>query len=62
MEDKKLTVGNFDSLEDFAFYAEAHYLPLLTRLSDNESLTEADRKLSGFLFDDLKSLCENIQK
>ena len=59
MEGKELKINNFDSFEDFLSYTEAHYLPLLDRLSDNNALNEDDRRLLCFLHDDMASMVNN---
>ena len=60
---KDFKVNNFDSVEDFAFYTEAHYLPLLDRLSrQNAVVSEDDRRLLSFLHDDLKSFVNNCNE
>ena len=65
MEDKvKIKVSNFTDFESFIFYVEAHYLPLLDRLSEPGAfpgLKENDRKLLAFLHDDLASLVNNYE-
>ena len=59
MEGKELKINNFGSFEDFLSYTEAHYLPLLDRLSDNNALNEDDRRLLRFLHDDMASMVNN---
>lgn len=59
MEGKELKINNFDSFEDFLSYTEAHYLPLLDRLSDNSVLNEDDRRLLRLLHDDMTSMVNN---
>lgn len=60
MEDKvKVKVTNFTDFESFIFYVEAHYLPLLDRLSEPGAvpgMADNDRRLLAFLHDDLTSM------
>lgn len=61
MEGKELKIGNFGSLEDFASYAEAHYLPLLDRLSEpGAEISEYDGRLLALLHGDLASFVNCI--
>lgn len=57
--EKTVKINNFDSIKDFASYAEWHYLPLLSRLSECKKLDVNDRRLLSFLHDDLTSLVNN---
>lgn len=57
---KDFEIGGFDSVQDFVWYVEAHYLPLLDRLSEKDSsITDEDRHLLAYLYDDLTSLVNN---
>lgn len=61
MEDFK--IGNFDTIQDFVRYTEAHYLPLLDRLSEKDSvMTDEDRHLLAFLHSDLTSFVNNYNQ
>ena len=53
---KDIKIGNFDTIQDFIWYTEIHYLPLLDRLSEKDSsITDDDRHLLAFLHSDLTS-------
>ena len=61
MEGKELKIGNFGSLEDFASYAEAHYLPLLDRLSEpGAEISRDDGRLLALLRGDLASFVNSV--
>ena len=61
MEDFK--IGNFATIQDFVGYAEAHYLPLLDKLSEKNSvITDEDRNLLAFLHSDLTSFVNNYNE
>ena len=61
MEDFK--IGNFATIQDFACYAEAYYLPLLDKLSEKNSvITDEDRNLLAFLHSDLTSFVNNYNE
>ena len=61
MEDFK--IGNFATIKDFVRYAEAHYLPLLDKLSEKNSvITDEDRNLLAFLHSDLTSFVNNYNE
>jgi hypothetical protein len=62
MDVKEIKVGGFDSFQSFLVYMEAHYLPLLDRVRDNPCVEGDDKRLLGFLYDDLKSLAGNLQE
>lgn len=52
---------SFDSNEDFALYAQEHYLPLLEKLSNPPfEWTAEDVNLLGFLYQDLSDLCNKF--
>lgn len=54
------SVNQFDSFQDFLWYAEQHYLPLLDKVSHNDyELTMDDKRLFGFLYDDMKSMIDS---
>lgn len=55
-------VNQFDSVLDFVSYANAHYLPLIKDLRDNEALDPKERKLLGFMVDDFGSLLNELEK
>lgn len=56
-----IVIGDFDTVQDFVFYAEAHYLPLLERLSrEGSEITDRDRNLLAFLHADMTSFCSNF--
>lgn len=58
---EEIKINGFDSLEDFASYAEYHYLPLLDRLSDKySSISDDDRRFLAFIHDDLVSFVNNF--
>lgn len=64
---KDFKVNNFDSVKDFVSYTEAHYLPLLDRLTYSEYgsvpvMTGEDMRLLSFLHDDLKSFVNNCNE
>ena len=60
---KDFKVNNFDSVEDFVSYTEAHYLPLLDRLSkQNAFVSEDDRRLLSFLHDDLTAFVNSYNE
>ena len=60
---KDFKINNFDTIQDFMSYAEAHYLPLLDRLSEkNAVITEEDRRLLSFLHDDMTSMVNNYNQ
>ena len=60
---KDFKINNFDTIQDFMSYAEAHYLPLLDRLSEkNAVVTEEDRRLLSFLHDDMTSMVNNYNQ
>lgn len=46
----------FENWQDFKSYYEAHYVHLLNDLYENENLTEEQKRLIGFLSDDLDHL------
>jgi spore coat protein CotH len=55
---QKISFGTFQTFEDFASYYEAHYLPLLQSLYDEQ--TNIDKKrLIGFLIEDLDAITNN---
>ena len=60
---KDFKVGNFDTIQDFVWYAEAHYLPLLDRLSEKDSImSNEDRHLLAFLHSNLTSFVNNYNQ
>lgn len=60
MNDMDKVFDNFGSYDGWLSYAEAHYLPLLDRLSESSSaLTDDDRRLLGFLHDDIIQMINN---
>lgn len=60
---KDFKIGNFDTIQDFVWYAEAHYLPLLDRLSEKDSvISNEDRHLLAFLHSDLTSFVNNYNQ
>ena len=57
MDIKDFGFNGFENFEQFVFYAEAHYLPMLDRLSERGSvLTDDDRRLLGFLHNDITGM------
>ena len=46
-------IGSFDSYADFQSYFNAHYRPILKKLSENEGLSEKETQVLRFLCDDL---------
>lgn len=60
---KDFKIGNFDTIQDFVWYAEEHYLPLLDRLSERNAVINGnDRRLLAFLHDDLTSFVNNYNQ
>lgn len=60
---KGFKIGNFTTIQDFVWYAEAHYLPLLDKLSEKNSvITDEDRNLLAFLHSDLTSFVNNYNE
>lgn len=60
---KDFKINNFDTIQDFMYYAETHYLPLLDRLSEkNAVMTEEERVLLSFLHDDMTSMVNNYNQ
>lgn len=60
---KDFKIDNFDTIQDFVWYAEAHYLPLLDRLYEKDAvINENDRRLLAFLLDDLTSFVNNYNQ
>lgn len=60
---KDFKINNFDTIQDFMYYAEAHYLPLLDRLSEkNAVMTEEERVLLSYLHDDMTSMVNNYNQ
>ena len=63
MDIKDFSFNGFDNFEQFAYYAEAHYLPMLDRLSESSSeLTDDDRKLLAFLHGDITGMVNGYDK
>lgn len=63
MDIKDFGFNGFENFEQFVYYAEAHYLPLLDRLSESGSvLTDDDRRLLGFLHDDITGMVNEYDK
>lgn len=59
-----MKIGNFETLQDFAGYAETFYLPLLDKLSEKAgevNITEDERRRLSFLHDDLTSFCNSVE-
>lgn len=56
-----MKINGFDSLKDWCEYTEIHYLPLLDKLTEQDSVItdKDDKRLLAFLFDDLTSLVNN---
>ena len=60
---KDFKINNFNTIQDFMYYAEVHYLPLLDRLSEkNTVMTEEERVLLSFLHDDMTSMVNNYNQ
>lgn len=60
---KDFKINNFDTIQDFMYYVETHYLPLLDRLSEkNAVMTEEERVLLSFLHDDMTSMVNNYNQ
>lgn len=56
----KSSFAGFDDFDSFASYAEAHYLPILDKVSEEGyQITRDDARLLSFLHDDLVSLVNN---
>lgn len=57
----EIKINGFDSLKDWCEYTEIHYLPLLDKLTEQDSLiTDKDDKwLLTLLFNDLTSIVNN---
>lgn len=60
MNDMDKVFDNFGGYDGWLSYAEAYYLPLLDRLSESGSaLTDDDRRLLGFLHNDIIQMINN---
>lgn len=60
---KDIRIDDYVSVEAFASYTEAHYLPLLERLSRPSSvMSEEDRRLLSFLHKDLTDFANNFNE
>jgi len=50
-----------DYFEQVISYSRCHYLPLLSRLRNNEAVCGDDRRLIGFLYDDFSKLLDRLE-
>jgi len=58
----ELKINQFDSVHSFDMYTEQYYLPLLLSLSQDKRLAECDRRLIGFMHDDIESLVKQLEE
>lgn len=57
------SVSGFDDWSSFLSYTEAHYLPLLDKISEEGyQITRDDARLLGFLMDDIVSMVNNYSE
>lgn len=55
-------INQFDSVLSFVSYANTHYVPLIKKLAEDGRLEDASRHLLGFLYDDFRSLLNELEK
>jgi hypothetical protein len=52
--------AGFDNAECFVSYCEQHYLPMLREIAEG-NISEENKKLAGFLADDLGKIIKQIE-
>jgi len=52
--------ADFDDAQCFVSYCELHYLPMLREIAEGD-MSDENKKLAGFLADDLKKLIKQIE-
>lgn len=57
-----MMIGDVESWQSFAAYAEIHYLPLIYELAENKSFSPEQRNKLYYLHDDLTSIVNNAEE